>query len=60
MVELLSEPLYILALVESKIGLRVTIEAAATLARILITVALLYARTFTEAVAISTAQVNNL
>ena len=59
MIELLSEPLYILALVENRIGLRVAIEAAATLGRISTTLILLWIGIFTEAVAISVAQVNS-
>ena len=59
-VELLSEPLYILALVQAKIGLRVAVEAAATISKILITIALLWAGAYSEAVALSIAQVNLL
>ena len=57
MVELLSEPLYILALVQTKIGLRVSIEASATILKIIATLTLLWAGAGSEAVALSIAQV---
>ena len=57
MVELLSEPLYILAQARLRIGLRVRIEAAATVAKIAATLSLLWLQLFSEAVALSVAQV---
>lgn len=60
LVELLSEPLYILALVQAKIGLRVVIEAAATILKILAILLLLWSGISTEAVALSMAQVRYL
>ena len=57
MVELLSEPLYILAMVQQKISLRVAIEASATVMKILATLALLWSGVFPEAIALSLAQV---
>lgn len=57
MLELLSEPLYVLAQVHMRIGVRVRAEAAATLAKIGATLLLLWLGVFTEAVALSVAQV---
>ena len=57
MVELLSEPLYILAQARMRIGLRVRVEAAATVAKIAATLLLLWSQLFSEAVALSVAQV---
>lgn len=57
MVELLSEPLYILAMVQQKISLRVAIEASATVIKVLATLALLWSGVFPEAIALSLAQV---
>ncbi len=57
MIELLSEPLYILAMVQHKIRLRVTIEATATVGKVLATLILLGSGAFAEATALSLAQV---
>ena len=57
MVELLSEPLYILAMVHHKIRLRVLVEATATVGKVLATLALLWVGVFSEAIALSLAQV---
>jgi len=57
MLELLSEPLYILAQVRMQIGVRVSVEAAATIGKILATLLLLWLGVATEAVAVSLAQV---
>lgn len=57
MVELVSEPLYILAQVRLKLQLRVLAEAAATLVRGVLTLALLKAGTCNVGIALSLAQV---
>ena len=57
LIELASEPLYILAQVHFKVGLRVSIEAAAVLCKILSTIVLLWLQIFSEAVSLSLAQV---
>ena len=57
LIELTSEPLYILAQARMQIGLRVSIEAAATIVKILATVGFLVQGTFPEATSISIAQV---
>ena len=57
MIELFSEPLYILAMVQHKIRLRVIIEATATIAKVLATLAFLWTDIFAEAIALSLAQV---
>ena len=57
LIELTSEPLYILAQARMQIGLRVSIEAAATIVKILATVGFLVQGTFPEATSISVAQV---
>ena len=56
-IELLSEPLYILAMVQQKIRLRVLTEATATVGKVLATLALLWVGIFSEAIALSLAQV---
>lgn len=57
MVELASEPLYILAQVRLKLQLRVVAEAAATLARGVLTLALLKTAACDVAITLSLAQV---
>lgn len=57
MIELASEPLYILAQVRQKVGVRVSVEAAAVLCKTLSTILLVWLKYFSEAVAISLAQV---
>lgn len=57
MVELLSEPLYVLAQMRLAIGLRVSIEAGATVLKMVATLVLLWIGVLPEAVALSIAQV---
>lgn len=57
LIELLSEPLYILAQARLEFGLRVRIEAAATVCKILATLLFLQLHLWTEAIALSVAQV---
>lgn len=57
LIELASEPLYILAQVRYKIGLRVSIEAAAVMGKILSTILFVWLQMFGEAVSLSVAQV---
>ena len=57
MVELLSEPLYILAQLHLKLQLRVFAEAAATLARGIATLTLLTSSSLDVGIALSVAQV---
>lgn len=57
MIELLSEPLYILAQLRLRLQLRVLAEASATLARGVATLALLKSSYFDVGIALSLAQV---
>ena len=59
LLELLSEPLYILAQARMQISLRVSVEAFATVAKILATLAFLLLTNLPEAISVSIAQVQN-
>lgn len=56
LLELASEPLYILAQCRLLIGLRVKIEAAATIAKIVATLGLIWSQLYSEAIALSVSQ----